>query len=156
MIVDSGNICPGPKTWFINGMSRKFPTADNGITVTEDFLISSFEAAFADHWQKQNTRQNGQSGLINYNAFFSLLFPFGYLEVAVSLILVSEDLNALSSHFSILSKFLGRGAHVGGEEKMSLHGYREGWAGSLLKHNRFSCCALFLCCKGEGKKASPI
>lgn len=44
---------------------------------------------------------------------------------------------------------------MGGEKKMSLHGYGEGWAGSLLKQNRFSCCALFLCSKEEGKKGFP-
>lgn len=137
-------------------MSRKFPIADNGITVAEGFLIASFEAALTDHRQRQNTRQKGQSGLISYNAFFSLLFLFGYLEVAFSLTLISEEFNTVPSHFSILSKFLERGAHKGGEETMSLHGYGEGWAGSLLKHNRICCCALFLCCKWEGKKAPPI
>lgn len=36
---------------------------------------------------------------------------------------------------------------------MSLLGYGEGWAGSLLKHSGFSCFAWLA--KGRGKKASP-
>lgn len=83
---------------------------------------------------------------------FLLLLPvsFGSPEVVVSLILVSEDLKSLPSHFAILTKLLRR-EHMWVEE-MFLCGHGRAGLAASLRTTDFSAVPFF--CIAKGRKES--